>query len=312
MFTHSTLKRFVKDYSLPIQLFREPYFDYFLKLYNKQFSTQEKFDLLSRTIESLDGESNFMEQYHKIKEDILNTMKENKKYIEFNSISLEEFDIPSHNFSKNNVFNCKNVGKIFISIDLKKANFQAMKYYSSDLVLNHSSYESFMDNFTDLEYMKQSKYIRQVIFGNLNPKRQIKIQQYLTYNLLKCLIEGDFIKKEDVKMLSPDEIVCEFNIEDYLLYNNYDIHLQNIIKNEMRLDVDVEIYNLKQIGTFDYYVKEFINKTGYEIMCVPVIYFAQIYKLYNNIDLNDYDLTFFYENQVAMFLKPLNLLENNL
>lgn len=46
-------------------------------------------------------------------------------------------------------------------------------------------------------------------------------------------------------------------------------------------------------------------------MCVPVVYFAQIFKIYNNLEINDYDLSFFYENQVARFLQPLNKMEGN-
>lgn len=46
-------------------------------------------------------------------------------------------------------------------------------------------------------------------------------------------------------------------------------------------------------------------------MCVPVVYFAQIFKIYNNLEINDYDLSFFYENQVARFSQPLNKMEGN-
>ncbi|HHX68324.1 MAG TPA: hypothetical protein GX708_09775 [Gallicola sp.] len=311
MFSHSVLKRFVKDYSLPIQLIREPYFDYFIDLYNEQFNTKEKYKLLHNTIKQLGGENNFMEEYHKIKNRILDAVKNNPVFNEFNNSKLEEYNIPSHSYCKHDIFNCSNVEKYFISIDLKKANFQAMKHYNENLIFGFNTYEDFLNNFTDLEYMIKSKYIRQVIFGNLNPKKQIKIEQYLTYNLLQKLIKENIIKQEYIKMLSPDEIVCEFNIENYLLCNSYDLQLTKKIKKLTNLDVDIEIYKLKQIKPFKFFVKEFINKPGYQLMCVPIVYFAQIFKIYNNLEINDYDLSFFYENQVARFSQPLNKMEEN-
>lgn len=174
MFSHSVLKRFVKDYSLPIQLFQQPYFDYFIDLYDKQFDTKNKYKLLCGTINICGNEQNFMEQYYKIKDKILEVMKNNPIFTEFNNSKLEEYNIPHNSYGKDNVFNEGNVGKYFISIDLKKANFQAMKYYNKDLVLGFNTYEEFMHNFTNLEYMIKSKYTRQVIFGNLNPKKQLK------------------------------------------------------------------------------------------------------------------------------------------
>jgi hypothetical protein len=311
MISHIVLKRFVKDYSLPIQLVREPYFDYFLNLYDAQFNTKEKYKLLCDTINICGNEQNFMEQYHKIKDNILDAMKANSHYIDFNNAKLDEYNIPVNNYCKHDIFNESNIDRYFISIDLKKANFQAMKYYNKDLVFGFNTYEDFMYSFTDLDYMVQSKYIRQVIFGNLNPKRQIKIEQYLTYQMLSKLVDCDFIKVENIKMVSPDEIVCEFNIESYLLYKNYDKQLTKMIKDLINFDADIEIYKLNQIKPFKFYVKEFINKSGYELVCVPIIYYAQAHKMYNGLEINDYDLSFFYENQVARFLETLKDKEDN-
>lgn len=106
-------------------------------------------------------------------------------------------------------------------------------------------------------------------------------------------------------MLSADEIVSEFNIDDFMLCNKYDVQLTNMIKEHMNLDVEIEIYKLNHIKPFKFYVKEFVNRPRYELMCVPLYYYPQVYKKYNDIELNDYDLSFFFENQVARFVKPL-------
>jgi len=306
MYSHSLLKRFVKDYSLPIQIVREPYFSYYLDLYDSYLNTKQKYLLLCDTVESLGGEENFFEQYHKIKDEVLSAIKQQPIFEEFNSSKLEAFNVPRHQYCRHDVFNLANVGRIFVSIDLKKANFNAMKYYSKSLVLDYDTYDDFMRNFTDLSYMIESKYIRQVIFGNLNPKKQIKIQQYLTYNILEHLVEGNYLDKAGVRMLSTDEIVFELNNRKF-----DDASIACLIKDKFGLDVDIEIYKLQQIKPYPFFVKEFLNKHGQELMCIPVVYHAQAYKKYFDLELIDYDLCFWYENQIAQFLKPLEEMESD-
>lgn len=62
-------------------------------------------------------------------------------------------------------------GAFFFSLDLKKVNYHVLKFYYPNLVLNTHTYEDFIGQFTEFDYIRKSKYIRQVIFGNLNPKK---------------------------------------------------------------------------------------------------------------------------------------------
>ena len=50
MFAEKTLKIFIKDCSLPVQVLQEPYFSYFINLYDKDFQSKAKFQLLKDTI----------------------------------------------------------------------------------------------------------------------------------------------------------------------------------------------------------------------------------------------------------------------
>lgn len=303
MFSHSVLKRFVKDYSLPIQLIREPYFDYYINLYDNQYNTKEKYQLLCDTVATCGSEDNFMNEYHRIKDDILNTIKSTEAYSEFINGDMNKYAVLQNNYSRNNIFNESNVGKYFISIDLKKANFQAMKSHNPKLVLGANTYDEFMNKFTDLNYMIESKYIRQVIFGNMNPKRQIKIQQFLTNKILNKLLNKVIIESKQIKMVSPDEIVFEVG---YLGFNI--VELDNVLSyicNDLNLNVEIEYYKLEQIKPFKFFVKQFVGTNDYELMCIPGVYAAQVYKIYNGLEINDYDKSFFYENQVAKFEKSL-------
>jgi hypothetical protein len=52
MFSNKVLKRFVKDYKLPIQVIQQPYFEYFLDLYNADYNAKEKYKLLEQVLDN--------------------------------------------------------------------------------------------------------------------------------------------------------------------------------------------------------------------------------------------------------------------
>ena len=305
MYSYKLLKRFVKDYKLPIQVVQEPYFSYFMNLYDSQYKTKEKFKLLEESRNKFNSDDEFLEEYYKIRDKVITTIKALPEYKIYNEMDMKHFDILNYNFPKHDIFNMSNVGKYFISIDLKKANFQALKWLNPELVLNCDSYKEFLSKFTDLEYMHNSKYLREVIFGNMNPKRQVKVEKYMTNKILSLLLEYNTIKENEIRMFSNDELIFEKTAtETYELFN--DIRVTDVIKNQLDFDVDIEKFRLKNIkDSTKYFVKEFINKQGYELMCIPLVYHSQVYKRYNNLPLGENDLVFFYENQVCKFIEPL-------
>lgn len=308
MYSHAVLKRFVKDYSLPIQIVQEPYFMYFLNLYDKQYDIINKFNLLQEAIKQSGSEDNFLNEYYKIRDNIITSIEKLDKYKEYNTIKMDNYNVPNNSYPSHDIFNMSNVNKYFLSIDLKKANFQVLKLFYSELVFNSNTYQELIGKFTNLEYMKESKYLRQVIFGNMNPKRQIKLERFIIQKILDFILEKGFFKGNQIRMVSNDEIIFELEFsEDYDLWKADYIKLINSIKNDLNYEVDIEIYKLLNIeGSTKYFVKKFVNKTGYELMCIPIVYFAQIFKKYNDIQLEDNDLLFYYENQICKFINPLN------
>ncbi len=73
----------------------------------------------------------------------------------------------------------------YISIDIKKANWVVLKKYDPDF-LNEmgDSYEKFLQKFDLPEIFSHSKQFRQFIFGNINPKRQIKAQRQIIQSII--------------------------------------------------------------------------------------------------------------------------------
>ena len=179
-----------------------------------------------------------------------------------------------------------------MSIDLTKANFQVFKNFDADIIDYKETYQEFFRQFTPYEYFVQSKYIRQVVFGNLNPGRQQTYEYFLTNKILKHIKE--IFPKEKIRMFSADEIVIELDevLNTELFYD--------IAKHE-NLVIDIEIFKLKtMLGK--YTIKEFLNKDGFEIMCVPMDLKPQVLKKYLNLPLDDRDLLFYKDGKDGGFL----------
>lgn len=301
--TKDVLKRWVKDYDLPIKIFDEPYFSYLVTLYKDYFQTEKKLNILKNTMVNFKDSDKFLTHNNNLTKEIVSTVVAIPEYQEFNIGKMDKFNIQT-SYPKNDIYKQNNVDKYYVSIDLVKANFQALKYINPAIVLNCGDYTDFISKFTDYDYVKESKYIRQVIFGNLNPKRQIKVERFLIENIIQYLIKGNIIQADLIAMASSDEVVVEFSKDNALgLAKNYK-DIQNSIKESVGVDVDIEIFVLKSIEG-SYFVKEFINKEGYQFACVPQIYFPQIFKKYNGLDINDKDLVFKYEHQLVKFLNPI-------
>ena len=131
------LQRFVKDCNIPINVLEEPYFSYFVKLYDKDYGSLEKFQMLEETVRKAGSEEAFLEEYAKAKDTAITQTEALPEYTAFlqedmNRYAVKTPSIP--NLSGTDVYSMPNDGRRFISIDMRKANFQVLKRYSRALV----------------------------------------------------------------------------------------------------------------------------------------------------------------------------------
>lgn len=310
------IERFVSDHKLPIQVTEEPYFSYYLRLYDKDFDTKSKLEMLYETLSKYKSQQEFLDEFYRIRDEIITTLKSTDAYKNFIESNNPDFvktktSTPKYDgiteccgvrFSKkSDVYSCVNDGKYFLSIDLAKANFQVLKKYDKDIVFGAETYEELISKFTDLEYVKTSKYIREVIFGNLNCGRQISMQKYYTAKLLEWLIENKYVSVEDVAVFTNDELVIR---KESFVEPEKCEELKKLIKEGLDLDVSVESFKLKMIGDKEYFAKELsTGKTKFK--AIPAAYYAQVYKKYYNLPITDYDLIFLFEKKIAKFIKPV-------
>lgn len=310
-FNVDLVNRFVSDYKLPIpKIFNIGQFVHYLYLCEKDYKSLTKYrDLINLIDERFEGDSNrFLKEYYDKREEIIQTILANPSFKEFNNMDMNRFtikDVPK-NITTKNIYNCENVNKIYLSIDLKKANFQALKYVNQGIVFDKDTYEDFIGIFTDLDYIKESKYCRQVIFGKCNPKRHITVEKYITNEIRKYISEKIFENIDiNIVSFSNDEIVyeCSVSIESFNEEMiNYIKSVINDIKTKIKefigVDVSINIFNLKGYNLLDtinnkvcktFFVKEDCLSDKKEFKCVPEPLFAIIYKLYNKQDVLSVD-----------------------
>lgn len=294
-------KRLIKDFALPIQVTQDPYFEYFVELYDKDYGVRKKIEYLENASYSKsDGE--FLDWYETIRNGVIDTLKTHPTYKEF--IATKELDslFPITETAPNiKMFNTRNCNKYFVSIDLKHANFTSLLSFAlvADLPnpFGVNTYEEFIRSRTAVKYFVESKYTRQIIFGNLNPKRQQRVQKGIMSDALKTVKEH--YPADQIFMASSDEIVIDMGTHrpmwDVVKDTLKDLH-QDIAR--------TRLFKLKQIGDLPYFVKEY-TKTDVEFKAVPIHLFAQCWKHYYGLPVNENDMTFMFDNQLTRFLTPL-------
>ena len=317
-------KRFISDYKLPIPLIKEEYFFYHLNLYEKDYGALTKYkNLLNLIDEKYEGDCNkFLEDYYNLRDNIITSVLDNEAFQKFNTMDMNAYTIKERpNITSNNIYNQENVGKFFISVDLKKANFQTLKKIDKNIVFGADTYEDFIGKFSDLNYVKESKYTREVIFGKCNPKRHITVEKYFITQIYNKIIERNPNLEDKAVCLSNDEII--FKVE-FLFFNDKltCFFLRKVIEQiakEFGFEVRVEFFHLRAYNLVfkesrsarkTVYVKDYFCTDGnFKLVAAPLQYHSIIYKLYKGLSLEEIDYHFDYEGMDAKFYEDFDIEE---
>ena len=315
-------ERFIKDMNLPIGIYESPYFEYYIELYEPLFNSLTKWNELRELIDnSFNGNPVlFLEEYYYVKEAMLNDIKQSDAYKEYNTMDMNTFSIASSPFANtpsSNIYKETNDGKLFVSFDLSKANFQVMKY--ANIIDGNLSWDDYVEKYTRLDYIKNSKYTRQVVFGNLNPKRQVSLEKFIINEILKVvdmeLKQEEYGTKFKLVSLANDEFVYEFDGTKYelerALYKRYSTGKRIFDFSRIPIEVSVKSFKLELLQYKTYnerkvtsYLKRYLDHT-IEIKECSKYYFAQVYKDLMGMQVVRDDLVFLMEGQISFFEYPL-------
>ena len=250
----------------------------------------------------------WLEHYAKVRDTIICELEQSEPYQKFNNsdMSVWAIDPKFRSLPDRNIYNEECNGKTFVSLDLKKANFQALKHVG---VIDAPSYEAFIDKYDKSFYIKKSKYTRQVIFGKLNPKRTITVEHWMMSQILGMdhIILRDanatvVAFKSDELIWEVDRVIDSFQLEaireDVLTKFGFDIRPECFTIEKMR----VKNSNGNNV---DCYVRRDLNTGEETLKSVSALFYPQIYKHWKGLKPDPRDLKFYFEDQIATFDQPL-------
>lgn len=299
-------ERFCKDCNIPLRLFHEPYFTDRLKLYDKYYNTLSKWDLFVEELQKYNCEQDYFEEYNRVKDAAINDIKKSDGFQRFNEEDMNKYSVKYTNLPSKDIFKSLNDGKLFISIDMKKANFSALKHYDSSIFDRTNTWEEFIGKYTSNKHIVNSKYIRQVILGNCNPKRQITYEKYIMGQVLEILIDvekiGYFLN--EIVFFSNDEIVID--MEEYVdCIRNRKI-TESKIKEYFDIPFKVELFYLRKINGTNGYYKEIIktlDEREYEFKCLDSYMLPFVLRKFQNQEITESDKVFYHEGMLSKFIE---------
>lgn len=220
------IKGFCKLFDISIP--NDEYFDYYIEQLSKTNKLQNIYELIS-----------LYEDFEKDCEDVLGyKIKKSNEVVQYilNSYAYQELTchpITDYPVAKNFVYE---EDKIYVSIDIIKANFTSFKTFDDRNEFGES-YDEFLSKFDIHPVFLHSKSFRQFIFGNTNPKRQSKLQRSIIEDLLNLLRP----LKLETLCVRADEII--YSINDFSeLSKIIDIVDQNRFK--------IQVFKVKRIDDF--------------------------------------------------------------
>lgn len=294
-------ERFCKDCNIPLRLFQEPYFTDRLKLYDRFYNTLKKWDMFVNELGKYDCEQDYFEEYNKVKDEAILSIKNSEAYQRFNEEDMNKYRVTHSNLPNNDIFKPSNDGKVFLSIDMRKANFSSLYHYSAEM-FGSNTWEEFIGRFTGNKHIMESKYIRQVILGNCNPKRHITYEKYLMDGILEFVTKF-FLSISDVVFFSNDEIV--FDIINRESKESL-IELQQILDGKCDIPFKVELFTLHKILGTDGYYKDIYNPNGeneIEFKCLDNYMLPFVIRKFIGEEVTENDKVFYHEGLLSKFIE---------
>lgn len=302
--------RFIDDFGYQVTVVEDPYFEYQLSL---NPGAEDDWEKLEKGIkEEYDGnEEAFLEEFYATKRAMLQTLQTSEEWGAAEVPNSPEVKANKHNFYTQEY---ADKGRIFMSIDLRKANVQAFAkidpllfgWPSNDIEVPYSAdylWKNFVRKHIPYEkktlwwYVCRSKHIRQVIFGNCDPKKQVAIERTMVWEQTKEVFK--VYPDAKVLMFGTDEVILEMG----KMPDRY-------IPRVPRVDTRIEVFSLKSIPflTPSGNIIRVYEREGIDYKCIPRNYYAQIIKLLRGEEPGEMDLVFYSEKELSKFIGKLKKL----
>lgn len=296
-------ERFCKDCNISINVYDEPYFSDRLELYDKFYETVEKWNIFLKELEKYSCEEDYFKEYNRVKDVAINAIKESEGFKKFNDEDMNNFSVKYTGFPSKNIYKESNIGKLFVSIDMEKANFSVLNHYDSS-IFKSKTWEEFVSKYTDNKHIVNSKYIRQVILGNCNPKRQITYEKFIVGQVIEVLIDEIGYYLNEIAFFSNDEIVIDMNSYCDCTVKKKIISI--VLQEFFNIPFKVELFYLRKINGTDGYYKEIIKDSDereYKIKCLDGYTIPFVLRRFQNQEITENDKVFYHKGLLSKFIE---------
>lgn len=304
--TDEDRKQLIKDFHLPIPVYKEPYFSYYIETLDPILKTKDKYALLVDTVTKLSQRGKKFKKYTaELFEKISHAMSSQTIYQHFTKENgiypCDDYPSETNIYQKTNKF-----PQYMFSLDIIKANYNCMKFHNKQMVLDTDSWDELVKKFTDIEYFVQAKYFRQIVFGKLNTKRISLIQKYLLTELYKKIKEKISVKGR----MGTDELFVQTTSEtwkhDFVLLKNIVGQLPENMQDIWRITP----FLFEPLGNSDVFIVKNLIDDTIELKQVDKDIYIQAYKYLMKLPLEKNDLkamkTLTYGDMMITYDKPFN------
>ena len=292
--TRKVLKRFLNDIKLSVSpVISESYWKRVFEIFPE---VKEKYDLF--VSELGEDEKGALDRWDVTRDRIIQDFKGNEKYAALGTSDMSKWAVkPLSGVASKSIFELEanTLGGYYLSIDLKSANFQALREIG---VYNDPDWKTLLSKYTDSKHLLSSKYFRSVVYGNLNVGRIQTVEKFLI-NRVREFLEKNELLPENYKLISmmPDELIYEIKDNDIELKAD----LKSMIEEGLGLQTKVlqfqlQHYYIQSKNNPDRKIKFFgkLNlETGNEEICgLGVPYYLLGTVLHRGLEVTKEDLTF--------------------
>ena len=292
--TRKILKRFINDIKLSVSpVPSRPYWERVFQIFPE---AREKYQMFF--LELGEDAKGTLDRWDVTRNRIIQDFKDNPKYKSLVSGDMSKYVIsPLSGVANKSIFELEanTLGGCYLSIDLKSANFQALREVG---VYNDPDWKTLLSKYTDSKHLQSSKYFRSVVYGNLNVGRIQTVEKFMI-NRVRQFLEDKKLLPENYKLISmmPDELIYEIQ------YNDIDLEgdIRSIIEIELGLQTKVSQFQLQH-----YYLQsknnpdrkiKFFGKLDLDTKCeeicgLGVPYYLLGIVLHRGLEVTTYDLTF--------------------
>ncbi len=291
--TRKLIQTFEEYSKIPIPTYDPELLQYYLETLEPMYDCKKMFGLFEKALKTT-GKA-FSQELHRTIDIIKTHIEKHPEYIKFKQ-EIKSQKIPDLGMGKCEIFKKENVGKFFVSVDVVSANFRCVKKFCPTMF--SGEWKDFVKQFTDIEFLIESKMFREICLGKIF-KGIVQTYPLVFIEKVFEMTKRDFPKMKPVSVLN-DEIV--YMVPKDFNKILFDDEVQQLLPNHFR----VEMFMIKQLGEYDYFVKEFVQDSKKpQLRNVPRTNSIECLKHYFELPFDDRDLMFEKDDRLAKFVNRL-------